>query len=279
MNHVLAYIKTKKKERLFKLISDKTLFNDVKYDLQACVLYKPDHNLDEDSWFKIEQFSKQEFCIPLINTAFDSKDYNNLTGSDFSNISYLVAVQENDFFFQKIYPSMFVVRKIITFGDSAKIEENQQRLVLRELPDAIYIKAEDTLIFKDLIKISSIFKGIDQLYREATDEEVNQFLNTTFIKTINEFDVSKVSKPNRKRIAYISTILNTMPQEEKNKLSDYINGYTGITGLKYDGEKKQFEINSDSELKLLLYGIDQRFYTTVIGQEKRIANSIIPINS
>ena len=36
-----------------------------------------------------------------------------------------------------------------------------------------------------------------------------------------------------------------------------------------------FAVNSEDELKLLLYGIEQRFYTTLVGGERRIANSVI----
>lgn len=38
-----------------------------------------------------------------------------------------------------------------------------------------YFKSEDVLIFKNLPLISSIFKGIDELYKEATKEEVSDF--------------------------------------------------------------------------------------------------------
>ena len=33
-----------------------------------------------------------------------------------------------------------------------------------------------------------------------------------------------------------------------------------------------------NELKMLLYGIEQRFYTTPVGGEKRLANSVITLN-
>ena len=32
-------------------------------------------------------------------------------------------------------------------------------------------------------------------------------------------------------------------------------------------------------MKKLLFGIEQRFYTTPVGGEKRIANSVIPLNA
>lgn len=47
MDHVLAHIKTRAKKRIFKLVSDQSLFDTVTIDLNACIPYNPDHNLDE----------------------------------------------------------------------------------------------------------------------------------------------------------------------------------------------------------------------------------------
>jgi len=42
--------------------------------------------------------------------------------------------------------------------------------------------------------------------------------------------------------------------------------------------ENSFEVGSENELKMLLYGIEQRFYTTPVGGEKRLANSVITPN-
>ncbi|MHA4875789.1 hypothetical protein, partial [Enterococcus faecium] len=76
----------------------------------------------------------------------DSKDYNDLTKDNFSKTAFLFAVQGDDFYFQKITPSLFVKRKTLVFGEIAKLEQNQTRLVINSLPDAVYFKAADTLI-------------------------------------------------------------------------------------------------------------------------------------
>ena len=60
------------------MVSDQSLFDLVTVDLTACVPYNPDHNLDEDSWFKIEGFSQKAFCIDLLKKNFDAKDYDDL---------------------------------------------------------------------------------------------------------------------------------------------------------------------------------------------------------
>lgn len=273
MDHILAHIKIRAKKRIFKLVSDQSLFDLVTVDLTACVPYNPDHNLDEDSWFKIEGFSQKAFCIDLLKKEFDSKNYDDLAKGNFSKIAYLFAVQVDDFYFQKITPSLFVKRKTLVFGETAELEKSQTRLVINALPDAVYFKAVDTLIFKSLATISSIFKGIDELYKEATKEEVEEFLEESFIKLSNDYSVEKVSKPNRKRIGLAMKTLEGMSVDDKTNMLEYIDGYCEQK-LNYDQQNQKFEISTDEDLKLLVYGIEQRFYTTPFGKEKRCANSV-----
>ncbi|QIL90347.1 ATP F0F1 synthase synthase [Microbulbifer sp. SH-1] len=277
MDQVLARVKGKRKKQHFKLISDEALFDAVAIDLNSCVAYNPDHNLDEDSWFKIDQFSQQAFCIDLLKKDFDSKDFDDLTKDQFSQIAYLFSVQGDDFYFQKITPRLFIKRKTLVFGEAAQLEESENRLVVNPTPDAVYFKKSDTLIFRNLATISSIFKGIDELYKEATNDEVGQFLDESFIELANDYDIGKVSKPNRKRIALAMATLASMSDDEKSNMLGYVNDYCHEK-LKFDGQNKKFEISTDDELKFLLYGIEQRFYTTPFGREKRIANSVQPLD-
>jgi len=276
MDQVLAKVKGLRKKPYFKLISDEALFDVVTVDLNASVPYNPDHNLDEDSWFKIESFSDKDFCIELLKNDFDSKDFDDLQKDKFIKIAYLFSVQGGDFYFQKITPSLFIKRKTLVFGEAAELEESDNRLVVNQAPDAVYLKQSDTLIFRNLATISSIFKGIDELYREATNEEVEQFLDESFIELSDGYDINSVSKPNRKRIGLAMNTLENMSAAERTDLLGYIDGYCNQK-LKFDEGSQEFEISTDDDLKLLLYGIEQRFYTTPFGHEKRIANSVQPI--
>ena len=116
MDQILAKVKGLRKNPYFKLVSNQSLFDVVAVNLDTCIPYNPDHNLDEDAWFKIEEFSQKEFCIEFLKQDFDSKDYDDLTKGNFSKIAYLFSVQGDDFYFQKITPSLFVNRKTLFFG-------------------------------------------------------------------------------------------------------------------------------------------------------------------
>lgn len=273
MDHVLAKIKGHGKRKIFKLISGKTLFNKLFVTDEACVDYAPDHNLDEDSWFKIDNFSEQPYCLDILKKEFDSKDYFDLSKDKFSSINLLLAIQAGDFYFQKITPSLFVTRKMIAFGEAAELENTEKRLVVNQFADAVYFKEKDRLVFRSLATISSIFRGIDELYKEATNVEVKSFLDEDFIELSNGYNFNKVSKPNRQRVALAMNTLAAMPIEKRDEMHTYIKGYCEQR-LTFDEKNNKFEIKSDDDLKYLLYGIDQRFYTTPLGNEKRLANSV-----
>jgi hypothetical protein len=273
MDQVLTKVKGHSKKTIFKLLSDQALFDELIITDDACVEYVPDHNLDEDSWFKIEGFSEKSYCIEILKKDFDSKDYDDLPKAKFKGITQLYAIQGNDFYFQKITPSLFVSKKMIAFGEAATLENSGRQLVVNAFPDAVYFKNTDKLLFKSLATISSLFKGIDVLYKEATDEDVETFLDEDFIELSGDFSIDKVSKPNRKRVALAMDTLAAMPAEDRDQMCSYIHSYCEKK-LKFDKGNSKFEVTTDDELKYLLYGIEQRFYTTPLGHEKRLANSV-----
>lgn len=276
MNYILAAIP--RKQQHYKVWSgDIPIFEDTKFNIDHYVEYNTDHRLDEECWFKIEAFSTKDFCLSFIKEEFDSKKSALLDKKLFDKIKYICAIQDNQsiFCFQKITSSLFLNKKFLSFGDRAELKVLENSFAIKEEPDAIYFKDKDILIFKNLPTISSIFKGIDELYKEATDEDTKNFLQQSFITTEN-FDYQNVSKPNRKRIAMAINTLGTFDDDMKRELIRYINDYCDEL-LEFDEQNASFKISTDAQLKSLLYGIEQRFYTTRIGSKKRLANSIVEI--
>ena len=273
MDQLLA--KIKRHQKPFKLLSAQRLY-DVDFSSISFIDYAPDHNLDEDSWFQVNDFSQQPYCLEFLKVTFVSSEYNDLTMDRFKDISYLCAVQDGEYYFQKVTPSMLLTRKFLNFGDGVSFEQDSKRLVVNEIPDAVYRAAEDRLIFRNIATIASVFKGIDILYKEATNDEVTTFLDEEVVSLSGGYNVDKVSKPNRKRIALALKTLSSMSLQDRDDIFTYIHSYCDDK-LNCDADGKTIEITSDEDLKFLLYGIEQRFYTTPLGQEKRLANSVQPL--
>ena len=153
--------------------------------------------------------------------------------------------------------------------------ENEPIIVINNFADAIYKKDEDNLYFKKLTSVTSIFKGIEELYKEATQEETESFLENDFIKLDDNYSADKVKTANRKRIAMAMETLNRFSTEEKHSIFVYIKDY--CEDLNFDENDSNFTITNEDDLKKLLYGIEQRYYTTPLGNERRLANSIITL--
>ena len=239
----------------------------------SCV-YSPGASLDEGEWFKISEFSQKEFSIEITQTNYESVDYDSLQISEYAHVDYLFIQIENHFFFQKVGKSKLVKRKgIFGFGEEYSYKNDMSVLFINEYPDAVYISAEDTLYFQRLESITRIFDGISELYREATESEVTAFLENDFIALGGDFTSNKVKTANRKRIAMAMNTLSNMQDKDKIRMFTYICGYCPSLVT----SEHKFKVESEDDLKMVLYGIEQRFYTTSVGDEKRIAKSVVPL--
>lgn len=271
MDFLLAKIKRMRNPAHYKVISDRTIYN---FDLSqySLVEYSPDHNLDDDALFRVSDFSNKGFCLDFLRRNIVSASFDQIPSEKYKEISYLCSVQNDAFCFQKVTPSTYLNRRVLRLGENVTVESCENKIFLNYFPDAVYVPSRNILVFKNLGTISSIFKGIDTLYKEATQDEVESFLGEPFINLSSDYDASKVSKPNRKRIALAMDSFSHLDSDERVQILDYIHEY--CASITYDENEKAFSISTDEELKLLLYGIEQRFYTTMLGREKRLANSI-----
>ncbi|NOQ26329.1 MAG: hypothetical protein GQ564_13270 [Bacteroidales bacterium] len=273
MDHLIAKTKGRKGD-LFKVISNKQIF-ELPTDLDNPKVYDSNYSLEDDEWFAIDDFTQKDYCIELLTKTFASTDYDQLKVDDYLNLQYLCSFQAGIYFFQKLSSTQLIQKKWLNFSNAPVLEEKAPIIVINEFADAIYNKAEDRLYFKKIASISSIFKGIEILYREATKKETGDFLKNDFIKLNGKYGVENVKKANRKRIAMAMDTLKTYSTKDKKNIFSYIKDYCG--DLEFDSKESNFSIQSEDDLKKLLFGIEQRYYTTILGGEKRIANSITKI--
>ena len=246
MKCLIVKVKDRKRTPTYKkMISGKDVYS-FPSNLDDAIEYSSSTLHEENEWYMITSFSKTTFFIELLKEDFSSVNYEKLSKSEVDSIDYLCSIQDDIFYFQNISKANLKPRRFIHIGDDFTYEENSKSININVTPDAIYQKNNDTLYFQSLSKLKKIFKGIEELYREATDEETTEFLNSSFINP-----------------------------KEKKQIVKYISKY--CKNLKTNEDKNTFDIGSEKELKELIYGIEQRYYTTEIGNEKRLANSVIKL--
>ena len=239
--------------------------------------YNDEYKLQDEEWFVLENFSQKGYCWDLLRNPFDATAYSNLPRNSYPNINYLYAVQERLYYFQKITKGKVLQKRLLslTINQEPRCLDAGFVIIISDVPDAIYNSNEDRLYFRRLSDITNIFVGIDELYREATDMETTEFLGLDIIDVDADFTVDKVKPANRKRIKAAMDKYSTFTEEQKQRLHIYLQNYN--SNLVYDVNTDKFKISSEKELTDLLNGINQRYYTTEIDGEKRLANSVITL--
>lgn len=279
MDYIFAKLSMRATERLKYrriLATQENVFPECSSLIINAVDYSPETILDDDSHFRITEFSNKEYCNSIIQEPFTTSDFEQLTQDEYAKIDYLFVSRDDCIMFQKVSKTKLVSKKgILYLGERFTYNSNYHGLRINSFPDAIYIKEEDTLYFRRLEAITSIFRGISELYREATNEEVEDFLREDFIQIENGFSSFDVKTSNRKRIALALKTLHSLSSRDKQTIFAYIHEYCP----ELNDSNGCFVIDSENALKNLLYGIEQRFYTTPIGNEKRLANSVVSLST
>lgn len=282
MNHLIA--KTKGKGNNYaKLLTDKTTYDTIP-DFSLCRAYDDDYKLREDEWFVVDNFSTKSYCLEILKNPFDITAYSYLNFEGYKKIVFSIAVQGDDehriFIFQNVTPSSLYGKykaiawnrvHIPTGEDQPSLIEQDGVFVLKNTPDCYYIKDADKLYFKNLSSITSIFDGINELYRDATDEEVDTLLNWPELQVEGGFDKNKVKTANRRKIKEAILKYNIFTEEQKRSLSTYIRTYCPTL---IDATTNKYKISSEEELTNFLNSVNQRYYTTEIDLTKRLANSV-----
>ncbi len=278
MDYLVA--KTKgKRGAFYKVLSDKTTFEDIP-DFASSREYDDEYKLQDDEWFVVNQLSQQIYCMDFVKNNFVATNYSFMPKDKYGKIDFIVSVQDegNVFVFQKITPSYIYEKQkmlswehIISPTDQAVLSNHKNVLVIKEGADCYYIKDTDKLYFRNLNAITSIFDGINILYREATNQEVEEFFNMEMINVSDGFTKDDVKTANRRRIKEATERYSSFSPEQKARIPSYISKYCPHI---FNEATSQFNVNDENSLTDLLNVLNQRYYTTEIDDEKRLANSV-----
>lgn len=271
MNHLLAKIKARNAEFLKVMSDERDLFD--MPDLSDNQTYSPLYKLEDDEWYKLDNFSSLGYENSLIGSTFNSTDYNQITKQQYSKINYLCSKQGDFFLFQKMSSTRLLYKKWFYISGVPQLEIDKPIIILNSFVDAVYDINGDGLYFRNIARIKSMFRGIEELYREATQDEVDTFLEQDFISLGGTFTSNNVKTANRKRIAMVIDTINQFTPDDKQQIFQYIRSY--CEDVPVDGDN--FLVSTEEHLKKILYGIEQRYYTTPLGNEKRLANSILKL--
>lgn len=273
MDYLLGKISARGHENIRMVLSDVTAFPDVGVTRE--IQFNDERKLQDGEWFCIDRFSSKSYFIDYPFFHHNSVSYADVSRDDYDRIRYFIAIQEDYriFHFQRVLTKSKIIQKkgIKYVSEHPEMIDMENVLIINSEPDATYIKDEDKLLFKDLSRIRPMFEGVEILFREATDEEVEAFLNIDMISLVGRFNKSKVSVPNRRRISNAIAQYKAFNDDERSALRKYMQDYCRDI---IDENTSNVNIDSDDNLKKFIYAIDQRYYSTPINHQRRIATSV-----
>lgn len=269
------FVKTKGRTGTFrKVLSDKTIYDNIPaFDDNRP--YNDELRLHNDQWFVLEQFSQKGYAPELVTEAFNAAAWSQIDRVDYDKIDYLVAVQSagNQLIFQNITTSLILKRqRWLSFDEQPSLLNKEHVLVIHNTADAYYLRDVDKLYFQKLSSITGIFPGINELYNEATDQEVEDTLGLDILNVAADFTKEQVKTANRRKIREAMDMYNNYTPAQKAQLPIYLQKY--CPGLAFDAANSKFGINNEKELTQLLNGLCQRYYTTEISNEKKVALTV-----
>lgn len=266
------FVKTKGKQGTFrKVLSNQTVYNDIP-DFEDKRPYNDELNLRDGQWFVLEHFSEKDYAPILIEEDFNSAAWSQISREDYDKIDYIVSVQNdgNLLIFQNVTTRLIYKRQsLLSLDEQPSLINKDHTLVINTYADAYYVRNTDSLYFKRLSNITSIFSGINELYNEATDAEVDSLFRLSMLHVDPDFTRDKVKTANRRKIKEALDMYNNYTVEQKTQLPNYLKKY--CSDLVYDEHLGKFEISTEKTLTLLLNGLCQRYYTTEISNEKKVA--------
>ena len=275
MNTLLAYIEGDATYKVLSMTSD--IFDSSLLDFSHNCSYTEGAELDEDEWFKIDDFVSKPYCLPILNEDIASTQFNQLPEDKYASITYLIAIQDdgNLFCFQRITSQNVLKRNILQIRQSPAIYKMEKAILLDNVPHAVYKKDTGCLFFKRLSTITSVFLGIDSLYREASKDEAMAFMSQPFMASEGQIEQGKISSANLKRLHSASEKLSKLTEKQQKTILEYIHKYK--KDIPFDSATGRFRITNNTDLQYFLWGIDERYYSTITQRKKRVARSIITL--
>lgn len=241
-------------------------------DKDSFIDYDPKDKIDSEQWFILKEFSKineSQIVLPEQTISF-----NKVEPSNYKEIEFISSFLPNYGTFGKVFllnrvtPSLCIKGKsILNFETKIPtITDNPKILLLKDIPDGIYVPELDVLIFKNIDPLKPIFPSLEKLYRAASREEVEKIFNSPLIDLSIPYEEIGISNLKRINGEFSRKIEDLTIEEINKKNKDY--------GLGLHCENGKVRLCTSNDVKNLLFILDERLYEGEASGQKRIATAI-----
>jgi len=241
--------------------------------------FDPETKLEQGDWFYIEidadhRTMISEYSDKFLNTA----SLNDVNRDEFSKIDLIFRKVDIDgLVFQKITQSKRMVEKSILrwIPNIGRPERTiiENGIELKSEIDA-YFDGNDKLYFKSFKTIRSLFNGIDDYYRIASQAEVDEFKEFKLVHFVSDFEIKA---NNLKMLAVLKDYDINLDNIKIKRILLKTHGNYPHQEFMLD-ENDIFQIDSNKKLTSFLKLALGRLYTNPITKDKMEANYAKKLN-
>lgn len=234
--------------------------------------FDPEIKLEREDWFYIEIDDNHMPMVKEYGDKFSSTvSLNDVTEEEFSKIDLIFRKVGNDeLVFQKITQSKRMVDKSILkwLPNIGKPERTiiDNGIELKSEIDA-YFDGNDKLYFKNFRTIHSLFKGIDDYYRIASQAEVNELKRIDLV-SISDFEIKS---NNLKMVAILKD--DEIDLSDTSIISTLLTSYEQYPEQDFKVSEGKFIIDTNKRLTSFLKLALGRLYTNPITSHQMEASS------
>ena len=234
--------------------------------------FDPEIKLEHDEWFYVEidnahMSMVKEYEDKFLNTA----GLNDVNEEEFSKIDLMFRKVENDgLVFQKITQSKRLVdRSILKWRyRSGRAERTiiEKGIELKSENDA-YFDGNNKLYFRSFRTIRSLFKGIDDYYRIASQAEVDELKRIDLVS----FSDFEIKSNNLKMVAILKD--DEIDLSKTSIISTLLTSYEQYPEQDFKVSEGKFSIDTNKRLTSFLKLALGRLYTNPITSHQMEASS------
>ncbi len=229
----------------------------------------------------------QVFMIANFELPFDTDFISNTINLETLQINEIESIyglifseqEKNEIIFQT-----FDSRKILgnkkwyelVYNQNDFVRFNKKGIIIDKRIDGVYLRNEQTLLFRSFHNISRLFDMKDY-YREATNEEIEEFGSNELINVDNIEDLHQIADTQIRKYIYLiqkNEILNNLQEKGKfSKAKEFANKFE-IGNLFDENEQKiTIPVQNKKKTKLLLKFLNEDIYEAPITDSRYETNS------
>lgn len=246
-------------------------------NIVEAIRFNPERKPDPGQWCYIEMddVHKDSMLGRYVAAEASTGDLNPATKNDYQDIDAVFRIFSADgrIIFTKITNSYKVENKIfLRFYDEqrAKVVTQEHEIAFSGKPDAYY-DGSVRLYFKDYPTIRELFPGIEDYFRQATQDEVDRFFASDLLDVDESVKSAKIGQRHSHRIASIldDENIDMISNQGKVKILSYAENYPE-SQVRYS-ETGKLLIAEKKDLGRVLDLLGSKYYTSEVTGKKMAA--------